>query len=232
MKNLKIIINNKSIKFEETVKYLGVLIDNKLTWRDHILFLSNIISKNIGILYRSSLVLDRKHLLLLYNSLILPHINYCCIVWGMTFPSLINKIEILQKKAVRIISGSSRIAHSEPLFKELKLLKVKDIAKQQALILIHRKIQHSLPGLVGCLFAINEYHTANTRNIKHITEPFSHKLYRTHTVGWQGPRLWNTILAPIFPLIRDIPISKNVIKKSQKLISYKRMHILINRRKE
>ena len=159
VKNIEVKINGKSIKFVETVKYLGVFIDRKLTWRDHITSLANVISRNIGILYRSSFILERDPLLLLYNVLILSHINYCCLVWGMTFPTLVNKIEILQKKAVRIITGIGCIAHSEPLFKELKVLKAKDIAKQQALILIHKKIKGALPSSLEHLFHKNEQHT-------------------------------------------------------------------------
>ena len=67
VKNIAAAMNNIEVKFVETVKYLGIFIDNKLTWRDHIVSLANVISRNIGILYRSSFVLGREPLLLLYG---------------------------------------------------------------------------------------------------------------------------------------------------------------------
>ena len=57
---------------------------------------------------------------------------------------------------------------------------------------------------------------STTRNIKHVTEPFSHKLCKTHTVAWAAPRLWNLIIVPSFPLIEHVPASKNIIKKISK----------------
>ena len=58
-----------------------------------------------------------------YNTLVLPHINYCILSWGSQF----DRIHLLQKRAVRNISKSNFRAHIEPLFKEPNLLKVQDI---------------------------------------------------------------------------------------------------------
>ena len=60
---------------------------------------------------------------MLYNSLIVPHINYCLIMWG--FHS--SRILILQKRAVRTITNSWYRAHTEPIFKNLNILKVHDL---------------------------------------------------------------------------------------------------------
>ena len=57
------------------------------------------------------------------DTLVLPHINYCILSWG----SQIDRIHLLQKRAIRNISKSNFRAHTEPLFKEHNLLKVQDI---------------------------------------------------------------------------------------------------------
>ena len=61
---------------------------------------------------------------MLYNSLILPHINYCIMAWGYKGIRLLK----IQKKAVRIITLSGYSTHSdcEPLFKQLNMLKIAD----------------------------------------------------------------------------------------------------------
>ena len=55
--------NNTEIKRENSVKLLGVIIDENLTWKNHIKVIENKISKNIGVLYRASHLLDFKNLL-------------------------------------------------------------------------------------------------------------------------------------------------------------------------
>ena len=64
-------------------------------------------------------------LLTLYNSLIVPHFNYCILTWVSKIANS-HKIHILKKKALRIITDSDYIAHSEPICKVLRLLKVTD----------------------------------------------------------------------------------------------------------
>ena len=215
--NLKIILNNEEIKKAEMVKYLGVLVDSKLKWANHINHLSMLISRNIGIINRVKLYLDKKSLLLLYNSLVLPYINYCCVVWGFTFHTYVNKIDILQKRIIRIIDNQPRLAHSEPIFKSLQLLKVKDFAKQQLILIMHRHLTGNLPTSMLNLFSLARQQTINMRNRRHFQEIYTAKLYRTRTVSWYGPRLWNEILSSHFSITELANSSKEKIKKHVKL---------------
>ena len=59
---------------------------------------------------------------MIYNSLILPHMNYSLLAWGANCHS----IELLQKKAVRVINFKSPLAHTEPILKGMDQLKVPD----------------------------------------------------------------------------------------------------------
>ena len=65
-------------------------------------------------------------LLTLYNSLIMPHFHYCLLAWGSTIKKR-QKLHLLQKKAVRIINNSHYIAHTDPIFKKLHMVKVTDM---------------------------------------------------------------------------------------------------------
>ncbi len=64
-------------------------------------------------------------LILSYNSLILPHLNYWVLIWGYKCERLTK----LQKRIIRIISLGKYNSHTEPIFKSLKLLKLNDILK-------------------------------------------------------------------------------------------------------
>ena len=82
---------------------------------------------------------------MLYNTLLLPHINYCILAWGYKGPRLYK----IQKKAVRIITLSGYSAHSEPLFKQLNMLKIADKLRLQELQFYFKYILKKS----ACLFA-------------------------------------------------------------------------------
>ena len=94
--------NNIEIKRESSVKFLGVIIDENITWNKHI-ELENKISNSIGILHRSSHYLDKKSLKSIYCSFIPNYVNYCNIAWASTGRTKLDKILKKQKHAIRII---------------------------------------------------------------------------------------------------------------------------------
>lgn len=187
-----------------------------MKWRTYIDKICNIVSRNIGIIKKSSFFLQRKHLLLLYNAFCLPYFNYCCLIWGHSSPTLLARLEILQKKAIRVIDRQHRLAHTNPIFVKLKLLKIKDIAVQQCIVLLHNVIFKNVPTEICSLFNTVEHNPVGTRIIRHFQEPFTARLYGTRVVSWLGPRLWNRFIAPKFSEIDAVPNSKQIIKKIAK----------------
>ena len=212
---VSVIIDGAEIIRANTVKYLGVFIDEDLKWKTHIAKLQTVLSRNVGIMCKVRYFLNSKHLLLLYNYLFLSHVNYCCFIYSNIYSTSINEVEKLQKRAVRIVDGQARLAHTAPIFKKLKLLRLIDIGHQQMLLLLHRKLQDNLPTLIDQLFILAQP-SRTTRAVKHFEELFTYKVYKTHTVSWAGPRLWNKTIGPMFPLIQMVPSSKYMIKKLSK----------------
>ena len=124
----KLKINDTEIIIVEEFDFLGITLDKHLTLKPHIIKMSNKISKTIGILNRIKTYLPQNAKLTIYNSLILSYLHYGILLWGQA--SYCNRPKILQKKAVRIITNNNNyLAHSEPLFKTLNLLKLEDIIK-------------------------------------------------------------------------------------------------------
>ena len=87
------------------------------------------ISKSLGIIYKASFCLNESSLRTLYFNLVYPYLCYCVGVWGFTYPSNLKRVVTLQKRANRIISKSKFHAHTDPLFKELKMLKLDSIVR-------------------------------------------------------------------------------------------------------
>ena len=138
---LQFSMNNRAIDIVENFNYLGIILDANMSWKSHIDMVRNKLSRINGILHRLKYQYPQNILVTLYKSLFIPHINYGSLLWGQVGES----IDKIQKKAIRTITYSNYIAHSEPLLKELNLLKVKDIFQLKILKFIFKLYHNTLP---------------------------------------------------------------------------------------
>ena len=108
----------------DIASFVGLNIDKHLTWKPHIETVNKSIRKKIGIIYRLRNCVPQRILILLYKTLVQPHITYGIEVWGSTYETNLKCILLSQKMALRGITFSSIRTHSKPLFKKLQLLNV------------------------------------------------------------------------------------------------------------
>ena len=106
-----ITFNSIEIKHESSVKFLGVIIDENISWNKDIELAENKISQNIGILYRASYYPDKKSLKSKYFSFIHNYVNQCNIAWASTSRAKLDKVLKKQKHAARIIYNKDKFAH-------------------------------------------------------------------------------------------------------------------------
>ena len=92
------------------VVFLGVILDQYLSWKPHISHIARKMSKSIGVIFKSSSCLPKSSLRLLYYSLVYPYLQYCVTVWGSMFPAnlIYERIILLQKRVVRCIKFGVR----------------------------------------------------------------------------------------------------------------------------
>ena len=119
-------LNGNKIERVTQFNFLDLILQSNLSWNKHVNYISLKVSKTIGILYRLKSVYPLKVLITLYNTLMLPYFNYCILSWGSVLKNN-HHLHLLQKKAIRIITNSHFIAHTEPLLKESGLLKITHI---------------------------------------------------------------------------------------------------------
>ena len=163
-KKLELKIDNINIEYVNFFNFLGLTIDSNLTWENRTINMSNKCLRIIGTLNRIKYFLPLKIRLtgMLYNALILSHLNYCVTAWGYQC----NRIIKLQKKAIRTVMIISYNAHSESFFqKNLKLLKIQDILTLQTLTIYHKFRNNKLPYCIQYwpLFQNSNIHNHNTR---------------------------------------------------------------------
>ena len=140
--NLK--INNTDIEHVFEFNFLGVMFNSQMNWNTHINYIASKISRTVGILYRLKDIYPQSVLLTLYNTLILPHFHYCLLLWGSSIKEN-HPLHLLQKKAVRIIDNSHYIAHTEPICKVHRLLKLPDMFSIALWKFYHKLMNNKLP---------------------------------------------------------------------------------------
>ena len=179
-------IQGETIHQVKETKFLGVMVDNKLSWASHINYISKKISKGIGILCQARKYLPKSCLVTLYYSFVYPYLNYCLEVWGKATENIISKVFKLQKRAIRIISNKPWRAHSNPIFDELKILPLHKIYIYKIGILMFKFNHDLLPSIFNKVFIKNsQIHSYNTRQLFHV--PLIIRSKRQSTVVYQGP---------------------------------------------
>ena len=120
-------IDTNVITEKSETKFLGVIVDNQLSWNAHIKHISNKISKSVAILWLLRDIFPKQILKTLYLTLTYPYFNYCNLIWGTAYLTNLNPLIVLQKQCIRIINRAGYLDHTDPLFKSTKILKLEQI---------------------------------------------------------------------------------------------------------
>ena len=125
--NQQIKMDADIIEHKHCCKFLGIIIDDKLNWSDHITYTRSKLSRSVYAMNRMINMIDMPYLKTLYYSLVHSYLSYGTILWGSTYSYYLNSIRICQKKAVRCIFKSSYNSHTDPLFQKGGILKFDDL---------------------------------------------------------------------------------------------------------
>ena len=128
---------------------------NYVTWKLHIDHICSKASKGIGILHRARQVLYGQSLLTLYHALLKPHFTYCVTVWGNTYKTHLQKLNVIQKKLVRIITCSEFYAHTAPLLQKLKILNINQLHKYFVCLFVYNSLHLNLSKALCNMFVRN-----------------------------------------------------------------------------
>ena len=121
----------------------------------------------------------------LYLAFIEPHVTYCLPIWGGTFPSYLQTLFILQKRAIRIITKSSFLEHTRPLFCSRKILNIYDMLKMKVAEHVYRNIN-------SYEFQRHVHHHY-TRRREDLVIPIHSLNTFQRSLSYCGPKIWNII---------------------------------------
>jgi len=191
-----ILFKNNMINCSTEEKLLGVIIDSTLTWNSHI---DSTIKKCNSLLYLLSRIKTyltipiRK---LFYNAYILPHLDYCCIIWGNCCVSQENKLIRFQKRAARLILDKDFDTPSETLFTELKWMLFPDRVKYQKAILLFKIFNGLSPEYLCNIFTptsnIHQRTLRSSSQFQLYSPRPNTELFRKSFV-YSGSVIWNSL---------------------------------------
>ena len=220
------------LESKQYVEYLGLLIDSSLTWKSHIDQIALKVSKTVGLLAKLRHFIPRITLINIYKSLILPHVSYGLTVWGMASKCYVNKILILQKRALRFINFFHFKEHAVPLFIEADSLPV-DFLHYEAVCCRMYDIQNGIaPKNILDLFthtsSIHTYRTrSTTSNAFYIKQ--SRLEIQKNAFSRVGAKVWNGIPVSVRNLNKKKlkqalhSILMNILKESDSYLDFQQI---------
>ena len=191
---LKIKIDGKKLIPSKFVKYLGILIDCHLTWHAHATELQSKLSRSIGMLCKIRHFVQHDTLRSIYFGIFSSILMYGSQIWGQ-HNGVVNKLQILQNKALRIINFCPRRTSATPLFKKCEILKLKDNISLQNFLFAHDSLKSNLPSsLSGKLsFANSVYNTRSLTCYQLDRSRTRTILYGTNSIISKSVDVWNFI---------------------------------------
>ena len=201
--------NFEILQQKSSHKVLGIILDDKLSFKVHIQSVCQKLSRSIAMINHVNRLLPIRVLKTLYYTYIQSHLTYCLSIFGSTYPSHLLPLFKMQKKALRSITNSEYDAHTAPIFKAHKILNLFDLIKLEIGTYMFKN-KNSL-----------EFQTLNhnyfTRNRENLVNPPHDLAIFEKSLKYSGPKLWNSL--------------PQTLKDKQSLHSFRRnfkKHIFMN----
>ena len=208
--------NGKKLEQCQSYKYLGIYIDEKLSWKKHISFLCEKLSKMCGIFSKLRHCCNKELLRVIYFALVDSHLHYCNIIWGKASENILKPLVKLQEKIIKIICFAPHDqSNVDTLFRDLKLLNLQQLNKLVKAKFIFKYRNQKLPSSFNQILTANTGHRYALRS--QITQEFKciwgKTIFGMKMLQYDGVQLWNAI-----PLdIRDANSIRNFTKKFKSL---------------
>ena len=206
-----VLLADQPLPYNWSFKFLGLILDVKLSWSNHLHRIRSKVSSACGILYSIRSKITRSVAKIIYSSLFLPYLQYCNILWASCTVSKMQSIFICQKRIVRLILKKSRWEPSSPLFKRLKLVKLQDFNKVNSAQFVYKAVNGLIPSPIT--FAVRAPGPYNLRQNEPLIVPFSRFNQTQRFISIRGPLIWNAL-----PL--DIRTSRTLQTFKKRIKSY------------
>lgn len=192
----QIVIDNEPVIEVNCLKYLGVMIDNGLSFNENLEYLMKKIAKKVGFLARNKKRMDMQTRLLFYRTIISPHFDYCASILLLATESQILELQKLQNKCLRLITSSDRRTNIHGMLNETNLLDVKQRLCYNVLVLVFKAQRKLLPAYLSQHFVfVSDSQPYNLRRNKLLRPPTYRTTNSQNSFVYRGTQMYNDMLA-------------------------------------
>ena len=195
--HLHLTSNGSAINIVDSAKYLGVVIDNELNFKQHIKIMEGKVALSVGILFKLKLFFPQNILLQLYCALEHPFFSYGIIIWEATYPTYIKRLKSLQNGAIRAVARYHYRDQVKLFYDQFRILQIDDLLKYEIAKFVHCNITNKTPNSFRYYFCKTaEYSSRVTRQSSDYSNLYIPR-YRTNKlqrcIKYQGVKIWNSI---------------------------------------
>ena len=213
--DLNIMIDGTKIEEVKKTIFSGVIIDNKLSWKDHV---ASKVSRGMGIIIKARNYLNRKSLLTLYYTFVYPYLTYCDHIWGNIYQSNLKHLCVLQNKILRVIAGAKPRESAGPLYVSLGMLKLTDINKYLIARFVYKYCINMVPRLFSSFFLRNyNVSTYDLRSANCFHLPLVSTDFGKNGIRYRGPIVFNKLLLDGIDSTVSEAVFVNQLKRSIKM---------------
>ena len=186
-------LDGSQIAQTENCKYLGVCIDQDLRFDMQVDAAIAGLKRALGIFSRAAQFLHAETKILLYNTIILPHIDYCSTVWGSSpHKKDLVRLQRIQNRAMRIILQCHHRTHVLDVLKALKWMSIKQRLLYNLYILLWKIVNNRVPDYLSHIFTpVSHMHNYNTRSST--TGNFFMHRTSQKSLSYLGAKYWNQL---------------------------------------
>ena len=215
--NCNVIIDDTCLDQIMEIKYLGVIIDNKLNFKSHLDYICKKIAKKLYFFRSIRNKLSVYTSIKIFNSIIKPHFEFCSTIMLMFNNEMVKRLQVLQNRGMRIILKKNKFVSKSSLFNSLNWLNVNQKIKFNVIIFVFKIINGYLPKyLMEKLNYVGDLTQYNLRNKFDFRLDLFRNSRTQNSLIYKGLRLYNEI--PI-----ELRNEKNLLKFKKKLETYVRM---------
>ena len=185
-------VKDNTIQAEQCVKLLGVTIDSKLNFSDHISELCVKAGRKMNVIARLSTILNSESKMLLFNSFILAHFNFCPVIWHFCKRSDKMKVEKIQYRALKYIDKDFTSSYQE--LRERYDKPLLHTSRLRYIVCEVFKCLHDInPAYLNDIFVVNN-HNYDTRGVMTLRLPRYNSIkYGRDCFSYSGTLLWNSL---------------------------------------
>ena len=203
--------NGVSIEQVDSFKYLGVMIDSYLKWDTHITMVRSKVARAIGRVHRLKHLLPKRILLLLYYSLVLPHLDYCNVIWGRTTQTNLQKLQTLQNRYARMILNAEFLTPHKQMLQTLHWQSVTQRIQYNTGLMMYKIMNDLAPAYLQSLVEKREVQNKIVTRYALACPLLIQKPrtdYYKKSFHYQGSLLWNNL--------------PDCVRSSHSLVQYKK----------